>query len=243
VCGIVGYVGPDQALPIVIEGLRRLEYRGYDSAGVAILDGHGGAPMLKRAGKLSELEAAIATTTGPLGGSTGMGHTRWATHGPPTDANAHPHMDCTGRIAVVHNGIIENFQVLREELSKAGHRLTSETDTEVVAHLLEDAYQGDLAQAVRVVLRRLVGAYALVVLHAGQPDLMVGAKVSSPIIVGLGDGENLLASGTTAVLQRTKRIVPLEENQVVEVRAESIRITDLDGRDVPFEPTEIEWTL
>src|SRR5262249_7512629 len=144
-CGIVGYVGPDQALPIVMEGLRRLEYRGYDSAGVACIDG--GLRVVKRAGKLTELEAALDAAGGTDAeprGRTAMGHTRWATHGAPTDANAHPHLDCTGAIAVVHNGIIENFQALRDELSKAGHRLVSDTDTEVVAHLLEDAYAGDL---------------------------------------------------------------------------------------------------
>jgi glucosamine--fructose-6-phosphate aminotransferase (isomerizing) len=243
VCGIVGYVGPDQALPIVIEGLRRLEYRGYDSAGVAIVDGGPALSVVKRAGKLSELEDALGETTVALEGTNAIGHTRWATHGAPTDANAHPHLDCDGAIAVIHNGIIENFQSLREELTKAGHRFTSETDTEVVAHLLEDAYGGDLATAVRAVVRRLTGAYALVVLHAGEPGLIVGAKVSSPMIVGIGDGENMLASGTPAVLERTTRIVPLEEGQVVEVRAESIRITDMDGVETPFDVTEVNWTL
>ncbi len=246
-CGIVGYIGPDQALPVVIEGLRRLEYRGYDSAGVAAIDG--ALRVVKRAGKLSELEAALAEAatdgsvpTAPTG-RVAMGHTRWATHGPPTDANAHPHLDCTGRIAVIHNGIIENFQSLRDELSKAGHRLHSDTDTEVVAHLIEDAYDGDLAGTIRSILGRLTGAYALVVLHADQPEVVVGAKVSSPIIVGLGDGENMLASGIPAVLQRTKRIVPLDEGQVVEVRADAVRITDLDGVEVPFEPIEVDWDL
>ncbi len=243
-CGIVGYVGPDQALPIVMEGLRRLEYRGYDSAGVACIDG--GLRTVKRAGKLAELEAALGAVEGTgeePKGSTGMGHTRWATHGGPTDANAHPHLDCDGRIAVVHNGIIENYQALRDELSKAGHRLASDTDTEVVAHLIEDAYAGDLANAVRAVVGRLTGAYALVVLHADQPDVIVGAKVSSPIIVGLGEGENLLASGIPAVLQRTKRIVPLDEGQIVEVRADRVRITDLDGGAVDVEPIEVDWDL
>ncbi len=243
-CGIVGYVGPDQALPIVIEGLRRLEYRGYDSAGVAVRGTDLG--VVKRAGKLSELEAALADEgaegTG-LGGRIGMGHTRWATHGPPTDRNAHPHVDCTGRIAVIHNGIIENFQSLRGELAKAGHTLASDTDTEVVAHLIEDAPEGDLAEAVRGAIRRLVGAYALVVIDAEQPDVIVGVKVSSPLIVGIGEGENMLASGIPAVLQRTKTIVPLEENQLVEVRADSVRITDLEGAEVTVEPTIVDWTL
>src|SRR5437870_6574169 len=241
-CGIVGYVGPDPALPILLEGLRHLEYRGYDSAGVAVTGGD--LAVEKRAGKLSVLEEALAGATGILAsGTTGIGHTRWATHGAPNDRNAHPHQDCSGRIAVIHNGIIENFAALRERLGAAGHRLCSDTDTETIAHLLEERYAGDLAGAVRAVLRELTGAYALVVTHADQPDVIVGAKMSSPIIVGLGRGENLLASGIPAVLQRTKRIVPLDENQVVEVRADSVRITDLDGNDVAFEPTEVGWDL
>ncbi len=239
-CGIVGYVGPDDALPILIEGLRRLEYRGYDSAGVAVLDGD--VKVVKRAGKLSELEAALAGTE-PLSGHTGMGHTRWATHGPPNDRNAHPHMDCSSRVAVIHNGIIENFQRLKDRLVKGGHTFASDTDTEVVAHLIEEAYQGDLAEAVRATVRQLEGAYALVVTTAEQPDIIVGAKVSSPLIVGLGDGENMLASDIPAVMQRTRTFVPIAENQVVEVRADSVRITDLEGREVAVEPIEVEWDL
>ncbi len=239
-CGIVGYVGPDPALPIVIEGLRRLEYRGYDSAGVAMVDG--GLTVLKRAGKLSVLEAALEGG-GDTGARTGMGHTRWATHGPPNDLNAHPHLDCNGRIAVIHNGIIENFQPLRERLAKSGHELRSDTDTEVVAHLLEEADEGNLGDAVRSVVAQLTGAYALVVTHAGEPDLIVGAKVSSPLIVGLGDGENMLASDIPAVLQRTRRFVPVEEGQVVEVRSGSVRITDLQGTEVPLRPFDVDWDL
>src|SRR6266496_2509482 len=204
-CGIVGYVGPDQALPIILEGLRRLEYRGYDSAGVAVLDGS--LQVVKRAGKLSQLEAALAGNDG-LPGRTGMGHTRWATHGAPTDRNAHPHVDCHGRIAVIHNGIIENFQLLRDPLIKSGHTFTSETDTEVVAHMLEDVYRGNLAEAVRQTIGQLVGAYALVVTATDEPDVIVGAKMSSPLIVGLGEGENMLASDIPAVLQRTRTFVP-----------------------------------
>jgi glucosamine--fructose-6-phosphate aminotransferase (isomerizing) len=239
-CGIVGYVGPDQALPILLEGLRRLEYRGYDSAGVAVLQD--GLTVVKRAGKLSELESLLGEDQAPAG-QTGMGHTRWATHGPPTDRNAHPHVDCTGRVAVIHNGIIENFQSLKDRLLKAGHVFLSETDTEVVAHLVEEAFAGDLGEAVRATIRQLTGAYALVVLSTEDPGVIVGVKVSSPLIVGLGDGENLLASDIPAVMQRTKRFVPLAENQVVELRADAVRITDVDGHDLPVEPLEVEWDL
>jgi len=239
-CGIVGYVGPDQALPILIEGLRRLEYRGYDSAGVAVMDG--GLTVVKRAGKLSELVAALGKR-GAVTGRIGMGHTRWATHGPPTDRNAHPHVDCSGRIAVIHNGIIENFQALKERLAKGGHEFVSDTDTEVVAHLIEETYRDDLAEAVRDVVRQLTGAYALVVTVADEPGLIVGVKVSSPLVIGLGRGENLLASDIPAVMQRTKTFVPVAENQVVEVRAESVRVTDLEGNEVPVKPLEVEWDL
>ena len=240
-CGIVGYVGPDQALPILLEGLRRLEYRGYDSAGVAVLDGH--VRVVKRAGKLSELEGVLDQLEGGVPGSVGMGHTRWATHGGPTDGNAHPHLDCAGRIAVIHNGIIENFHSLKTDLVKAGHTFVSETDTEVVAHMLEDAHDGDLGDAVRTVVRRLTGAYALVVTSSADPDVIVGVKVSSPLIVGLGRGENMLASDIPAVLQRTRTFVPLAENQVAEVRADSVRLTDLEGQDLVLEPLEVEWDL
>jgi glucosamine--fructose-6-phosphate aminotransferase (isomerizing) len=239
-CGIVGYVGPDQALPILIEGLRRLEYRGYDSAGVAVMDG--GVTVVKRAGKLSELVAALEER-GTVAGRTGMGHTRWATHGPPTDGNAHPHMDCSGRIAVIHNGIIENFQLLKERLVKGGHEFISDTDTEVVAHLIEETYRDNLAEAVREVVRQLSGAYALVVTITDEPGLIVGVKVSSPLVIGLGRGENLLASDIPAVMQRTRSFVPVAERQVVEVRADSVRVTDLEGNAVPLEPLEVEWDL
>jgi len=238
-CGIVGYVGPDQALPVVLEGLRRLEYRGYDSAGVALIDG--GLSVVKRAGKLSELDAALETV-GALPGSVGMGHTRWATHGAPTDQNAHPHTDCRGEIAVIHNGIIENFTGLRAGLEKRGHVLDSDTDTEVVAHLIEEK-EGRLADRVRATTRELVGAYSLVVLAIDEPDLIVGVRVSSPLIVGLGDGENMLASDIPAVLQKTRKVLPIDENQVVEVRADGVRVTDLEGRDVDVEPFEVEWDV
>ncbi len=238
-CGIVGYVGPDQALPVVLEGLRRLEYRGYDSAGVAMIDG--GLSVVKRAGKLSELDGALETL-GDVPGTIGMGHTRWATHGAPNDANAHPHTDCAGRVAVIHNGIIENFGELRSGLEKRGHVLASETDTEVVAHLIEEK-QGALADRVRETVRELEGAYALVVLASDEPDVIVGVRVSSPLIVGLGHGENVLASDIPAVLQKTRTVLPIDERQVAEVRADGVRVTDLDGNEVQTGPFEVDWDV
>jgi glucosamine--fructose-6-phosphate aminotransferase (isomerizing) len=238
-CGIVGYVGPDQALPVVLEGLRRLEYRGYDSAGVAVLDRD--LSVLKRAGKLGELDAALEAEGAPPG-SVGMGHTRWATHGAPTDRNAHPHLDCHGRIAVIHNGIVENFAELRTDLEKRGHALVSETDTEVVAHLIEEK-QGPLVDRVRETVLELEGAYALVVLSADEPDVIVGAKVASPLVVGLGIGENILASDIPAVMQKTRTVMPVSERQLVEVRADSVRVTDFDGNEVQVEPFEVEWDV
>lgn len=238
-CGIVGYVGSDPALPVILEGLRRLEYRGYDSAGVALLDGD--LAVVKRAGKLSELDGALATEGTPSG-SIGMGHTRWATHGAPTDRNAHPHTDCLGRVAVIHNGIVENFAELRAQLEKRGHVLVSETDTEAIAHLIEEKH-GSLPDRVRETVRELEGAYALVVLSLDDPGTIVGVKVSSPLIVGLGDGENLLASDIPAVLSKTRRVLPLDERRVVEVRASGVRVTDLEGTEVAVEPFEVTWDV
>jgi glucosamine--fructose-6-phosphate aminotransferase (isomerizing) len=241
-CGIVGYVGPDEALPIVLEGLRRLEYRGYDSAGVAVL-ADGELVVRRRAGKLSELDAVLATDPAPSG-TMAMGHTRWATHGAPTEANAHPHTDCTGRLAVIHNGIIENHQDLRGALEKAGHDFSSDTDTEVVAHLLEDEL-GDrtLTDAVRTVVGRLEGAYSLVVLSADRPDELVGVKVSSPMIIGLGDGETILASDIPAVLERTRTVVPLDEGQIATITRDGAAITDLGGAPVEVAPMTVDWDV
>ncbi|MGZ4148557.1 MAG: glutamine--fructose-6-phosphate transaminase (isomerizing) [Actinomycetota bacterium] len=244
-CGIVGYVGPDEALPIVLEGLRRLEYRGYDSAGVAVLDG--GLTVRKRAGKLGELESALAGDPAPPG-TTAMGHTRWATHGAPTDANAHPHTDCSGRLAVIHNGIVENHHDLRARLEKEGHTFASDTDTECVAHLIEErlAAAGDgarLADAVRATVCELEGAYALVVCSADEPTTLVGVKVSSPLVVGLGQGETLLASDIPAVLDRTSTVLPVAEGQVVELTPEGARVTDFDGEPVEVEPVLVDWDV
>jgi glucosamine--fructose-6-phosphate aminotransferase (isomerizing) len=241
-CGIVGYVGPDEALPIILEGLHRLEYRGYDSAGVAVLNGD--LTVMKKAGKLEALEKELADKGAPEG-TVGMGHTRWATHGPPTDQNAHPHVDCGGRVAVIHNGIIENFHELRERLELNGHVLASQTDTEVVAHLVEDAVRAgaDLAGAVRAAVAELEGAYALVVLSADEPDVIVGVRLSSPMVVGLGDGESLLASDAAALLTRTRRIVALADGQVAELRADGVRITDLQGVEAEVRALDVEWDL
>jgi glucosamine--fructose-6-phosphate aminotransferase (isomerizing) len=241
-CGIVGYVGPDEALPIILEGLHRLEYRGYDSAGVAVLDGD--LAVVKKAGKLEALEKELAEQGAPTGG-VGMGHTRWATHGQPTDRNAHPHVDCRGRIAVIHNGIIENFHELRRRLEEAGHVLESDTDTEVVAHLAEDAMRegADLATAIRAAVAKLEGAYAVVALSADEPDVIVGVRVSSPMVVGLGEGENLLASDAPALLVRTRRIVPLADGQIAEIRRDGVHITDLQGQEAAVTPLDVDWDL
>ncbi|MGH2527567.1 MAG: glutamine--fructose-6-phosphate transaminase (isomerizing), partial [Actinomycetota bacterium] len=238
-CGIVGYIGPDRALPNILEGLRRLEYRGYDSSGVALLDGD--LTVVKRAGKLSELDAALGDRRAPSG-TVGIGHTRWATHGAPTDVNAHPHTDCDGRIAVIHNGIVENHAELRAGLEKRGHGMRSDTDTEVVAHMLEER-SGSLPDRVREVVRELEGAFALVVVSADDPDVIVGVKVSSPLVVGLGQRENMLASDIPAVLERTRRVLPVDERRVVEVRADAIRVTDFDGAEVAVEPFEVDWDV
>ncbi|MGZ5292260.1 MAG: glutamine--fructose-6-phosphate transaminase (isomerizing), partial [Actinomycetota bacterium] len=222
---------------VILDGLRRLEYRGYDSAGVALLGER--LTVVKRAGKLSGLEDALSEQVPPPG-TAGIGHTRWATHGPPTDRNAHPHLDCEGRVAVIHNGIVENFASLREGLEKRGHRLGSETDTEVVAHLIEEQ-RGTLPQRVRAAVRLLEGAYSLVIVSLDEPDVVVGVKVSSPLVVGLGDGENLLASDIPALLTRTRRVAPLDERQIVELRSDGVRITDFDGAEVSLEPFEVDW--
>jgi glucosamine--fructose-6-phosphate aminotransferase (isomerizing) len=242
-CGIVGYAGPDEALPVILEGLRRLEYRGYDSAGVAVLNG--GLEVVKRAGKLASLEAALADEDA-VTGSIGMGHTRWATHGAPTDRNAHPHQDCSGGVAVIHNGIIENFQGLRARLEKDGHALASETDTECIAHVIEEqlaAGATSLPEAVRRTVRELEGAYALVVCSVDDPDVLVGVRVSSPLVVGIGDGETLLASDASAVLDRTTTVIPVEEGQVVEIRQSGAVFTDFDGQVQHPEPITVDWDV
>jgi len=239
-CGIVGYTGPREAGPILIEGLKRLEYRGYDSAGIALVDEAGDLFVEKKAGKLANLQTAIADRTPHA--AIGLAHTRWATHGRPNDLNAHPHQDCTGNITVIHNGIIENFRELRDGLEARGHTLTSETDTEAIAHLVEEAYQGDLADAVRAALRQLEGAYALVVMHRGEISRLVGARQDVPLVVGLNGEETFIASDVAAILAHTKRIVFLEEGDVADVRPTGVEITDINGVPRTRAETLITWT-
>jgi glucosamine--fructose-6-phosphate aminotransferase (isomerizing) len=239
-CGIVGYTGPRAAGPILMEGLRRLEYRGYDSAGIALVDDQGDLFVEKKAGKLDNLATAIADRTPHA--AIGLAHTRWATHGRPNDLNAHPHQDCTGDITVIHNGIIENFRELRDGLEERGHRLASETDTEALAHLIEEAYSGDIAEAVRSALRRAEGAYALVVMHKGEVDRLVGARQDVPLVVGLADGESFLASDVAAILAHTDRVVFLEEGDVADLRPTGVTITGVDGLPRERAETHIDWT-
>ena len=239
-CGIVGYTGPREAGPILIEGLRRLEYRGYDSAGIALVDESGEMFVEKRAGKLANLQTALVDRTPHA--ALGLAHTRWATHGRPNDLNAHPHQDCTGDITVIHNGIIENFQELRDGLEARGHTLTSETDTEAIAHLVEEAYRGDLAEAVRTALRRTEGAYALVVMHRSEISRLVGARQNVPLVVGLNGEESFIASDVAAILAHTNRIVFLEEGDVADVRPTGVEVTDLDGRPMERPVTIIDWS-
>src|SRR3954451_20179102 len=239
-CGIVGYTGPREAGPILIEGLKRLEYRGYDSAGIALVDDAGDLFVEKRAGKLANLQTAIADRTPHA--AIGLAHTRWATHGRPNDLNAHPHQDCTGEITVIHNGIIENFRELRDGLEARGHILASETDTEAIAHLIEEAYAGDLADAVRAALRRIEGAYAIVVMHRGETDRLVGARKDVPLVVGLADGESFLASDVAAILAHTNQIVFLEEGDVADLHPWGVTFTGVDGVARERAVTTIDWT-
>ncbi len=244
-CGIVGYVGQRRALDVVMDGLRRMEYRGYDSAGVAIVAG-GRVAVERKAGKLANLADAVSADELPEG-TTGIGHTRWATHGAPTDANAHPHRDCTGALAVVHNGIIENFATLRDELLERGHTLTSNTDTEVVAHLLEDALAGagelDLAEAMRVVCRRLDGAFTLVAVHADLEGVVVAARRNSPLVVGRGVGENFVGSDVSAFIAHTRDAVELAQDQVVEITRDVITVTGFDGSPAEGKAYHVDWDV
>ncbi|MGA1982666.1 MAG: glutamine--fructose-6-phosphate transaminase (isomerizing) [Acidobacteriaceae bacterium] len=244
-CGIVGYIGPNPPVPIIIEGLRRLEYRGYDSAGIAIAGAPDGSLQLRRApGKLRNLEALIADD--PLAGTFGIGHTRWATHGRPTEENAHPHRDCTGTLVVVHNGIVENYLALKSELAAKGHTFVTETDTEIIAHLIEqelaDAIPSiKLEEAVRRAVRRLTGAFAIGVLSAREPNKLVAARFGPPAVLGLGDGEYFLASDVPGILHHTRNIHFLADGEVAILTRSGIVLTDFDGAPIPLKVQRIAW--
>ena len=240
-CGIVGYTGPQSAFTPIVEGLRRLEYRGYDSAGIA-LGTNNSLFVEKRAGKLANLEAALPANLPAV--HSGIGHTRWATHGGPTDRNAHPHLDNEGKLAVIHNGIIENYSELKAELQSRGHVFESETDTESVAHLLSDLrkeHNGDLTAAMRAAVKRLRGSFTLLAIHADAPSTIVGVRRNSPLVAGLGDGENFLASDVAAFIDYTKRAVELGQDEVVTIDPSGISICDLDGNPLPLREYEITW--
>ncbi len=246
-CGIIGYVGPKgtDVTTILLEGLSKLEYRGYDSAGIAVLTTNGNLALHRRAGKIANLAATVENGSRPEQGTLGIGHTRWATHGRPSDTNAHPHPDCTGVLTVVHNGIIENYVELRHDLEENGHTFRSETDTEVLSHLIEHIYYGaaqrDLKEAVRLALQRVTGSYAIAVVSSEHPDLLVGARCNGPLIVGLGENEQFLASDIPAILKHTRRIIILDEGEVVALRPGSISIAKLDGTPVQRDPIAIDW--
>ena len=239
-CGIVGYVGSDEALPIILQGLHQLEYRGYDSAGVAIIR-NGEITSARKAGHLDELEGVLDRDS--LVGSNGIGHTRWATHGPPTDGNAHPHLDCSGRIAVVHNGIIENHDLLRRRLESEGHTFTSATDTEVAAHLIESLLDRGLTDAVLAAVNILEGAFALVCISATEPDKIVVARQEPPIIVGRAEGAGFVASDIPALLPYTRDVIPLGNQQVAEVTAQGIHVQTFEGTPVQPDVVHVEWDL
>lgn len=245
-CGIVGYTGPKQASRILVEGLKRLEYRGYDSAGIAVQQDDGGSDgklsivLIKKQGKIAELRKAVPKD---MAGHAGIGHTRWATHGEVNDINAHPHLDGSGKVAIVHNGIIENYVSLKEMLEKKGVVFVSDTDSEVIAHLVAYHYQGELETAVKAALKHLKGTYGIAVVHADEPGRIVGARNGSPLVVGIGDGEMLLASDVTAMLAHTKRVVYLNDGEVVSILPEDFKISDLEDQAIDPKIDLVTWEL
>src|SRR6202162_5878338 len=238
-CGIVGYIGNQKAVPIILDGLRRLEYRGYDSAGIAVLNGDNHLSVRRASGKLRNLEDAIRIN--PLDGPYGIGHTRWATHGRPTEENAHPHRDCTGDIVVVHNGIVENFLPLKEQLIREGHEFKTQTDTEVIARLVEKHFHGGLEYAVRAALREISGVYALVVISRRDPGKIVAARLGPPVVIGLGDGEFFVASDVPALLEHTRDMFFLSDGDMAVLDRTGVVVTDFDGNVVKRAVQRITW--
>jgi glutamine---fructose-6-phosphate transaminase (isomerizing) len=238
-CGIVGYIGNRKAVPIILDGLRRLEYRGYDSAGIAVLNGDNHLSVRRASGKLRNLEEAIRVN--PLDGPYGIGHTRWATHGRPTEENAHPHRDCSGEIVVVHNGIVENYLQLKHQLQLEGHKFCTETDTEVVAHLVEKYYEGNLEDAVRRAVKDLNGVFALGIIASSDPNKIVAARSGPPVVIGLGDGEYFVASDVPAILSHTRDMFFLNDGDLAVLTPEGVHLTDFNGKPVKRQVTHIVW--
>jgi len=231
-CGIVGYIGKKQAAPILIEALKRLEYRGYDSSGVAVIDRlNYELAVRKTSGKIKDLEELLESSPLPLS-SVGISHTRWATHGAPNKINSHPHVDCSGKIVLVHNGIIENYEELRDILWKKGHKFVSETDTEIIVHLIEEYYKRDIFVAVQKAVKQLRGSFALGVLCLDEPDILIAARIGSPLIIGLGKNENFIASDVPAILEHTKKVIYLKEGELAKIQEDKIQLFDFDGRAV-----------
>src|SRR3954466_11314362 len=239
-CGIIGYIGMRGATPLLLEGLKRMEYRGYDSAGVAVMNGSG-VETRKAAGKISQLERALSTS--PVDGDTGIGHTRWATHGVPNECNAHPHIDCKGHIAVVHNGIIENSGTLKQGLKARGHTFVSETDTEVIAHLIEEAFDGNLEDAVIEALWQVEGTYGIAVVCSDDKDKIVAARKGSPLLIGLGDGEYYVASDASAILAHTREVVYLDDGDLAVLTRDGYRVIDLRAKELDRTVHKIDWDL
>jgi glutamine---fructose-6-phosphate transaminase (isomerizing) len=238
-CGIVGYIGGREAVPIILDGLRRLEYRGYDSAGIAVIKGNDCLDVRRASGKLRNLEEVIRSN--PVDGGYGIGHTRWATHGRPTEENAHPHRDCKGNIVVVHNGIVENYLSLKHQLQAEGHRFVTETDTEVIAHLIEKHYSGTLEDAVRAAVRQLSGVFALAIISKNEPNKIVAARFGPPAVIGLGDGEYFVASDVPAILSHTRDMFFLADGDMAVLTPEGVHLTDFDGKPVKRQVSHILW--
>src|SRR5881275_137365 len=240
-CGIVGYVGNKQVVPVIIDGLRKLEYRGYDSAGIAVVDEAHHLDIRRAEGKLRNLEEAIRLK--PLDGTYGIGHTRWATHGRPTEENAHPHRDCTGRVVVVHNGIIENYLQLKDDLRKKDHRFVTETDTEIVAHLIEEHLKSgaDFEDAVRKTVAELRGIFALSMLSADAPDTIISARQGPPVVIGLGEGEYFVASDIPAILEHTRNIFFLGDGEIAVMKKDGVKVTDFAGNKIEPQTQRITW--
>lgn len=247
-CGIVGYVGRANAAPVLLEGLRRLEYRGYDSSGVAVMDDHAQLATRKRSGRLSNLRALMGES--PVAGGCGISHTRWATHGEPTDTNAHPHSDRSGKLALVHNGVIENYQAIKRRLEELGHQFVSQTDSEVLAHLIGHCYEAltvtdprqRLLAAVRESLKQVAGTYGIAVIHTDCPGFLVGARLGSPLVVGLGKGENFLASDVAAIVSHTSQAIYLQDRDLVCLTGDDFTIENVDGMESPYEVSQVDFT-